>query len=119
MLYDSSFFSPICEACIFVENLVAIYPFLCFNVNLSYQDELINGLLQNMVFPEVSETRQHVSVAYWLLLTNTRLQLKPQISSIDVECAFGNSAVTLNRSKIMKYFVHCRKVPLGQNIFNN
>lgn len=53
---------PLFEACIFVENLVSIYPFSCFNVNSSYQDELINGLLYNTVFPEVSETRQHVSV---------------------------------------------------------
>lgn len=47
--YVRSFFSSYCltvcffllfEACIFVEKLVSIYPFSCFNVNMSYQDEI-------------------------------------------------------------------------------
>lgn len=97
------FFFPLFEACIFVENVVSIYPFSCVDVNLSYQDELIKGLLHNTIFPEGSETRQHVSAARQLLLTNTGLKSKPQGSSIDVECV---SLKQLCGSKsYLKYFV--------------
>lgn len=36
----------------------------------------------NMVFPEFSETRQQVSVAYWLLLSSTGFKLNPQAISM-------------------------------------
>jgi len=48
---------------------------------------------KNTVFPEISETRQDVSVAYWLLLTNTGLKLRPQVSSIDVEICFSKTVL--------------------------
>lgn len=51
-------------------------------VNSPYQDELINCLFYDTLFPKVSETTQRVSVADWLLLINTGLKLQPQVNSI-------------------------------------
>lgn len=72
--------------------------------NLSYQDGLINSLLHNTVFPEVLETKQHISVAYWLLLTNTGIKLRPKQAVLMLNVFFESGAVTRSKTRSSEVF---------------
>lgn len=83
LLYDISFSFFFIDACIFVENLVSLYPSSCFNGNVSHHSERTSSdsvARFEKIVPEFLSCRATPAAAMWAERAKSGLESKPQAS---------------------------------------